>query len=189
MKPTLRTVLVEDLIDEISMGPFGSNIKTSCFESDGVPVLCGRNLSGYEITDFGLRYVSEEKAQSLGKAVAHRGDIVITHRGTLGQVAVIPKTSKYDRYVISQSEFRVRCNDLVLPEYLVYYFHTPIGQWKLLSNRTQTGVPALGRPTSTFRQLSVEIPDRNTQSRILHLVSPLNEEIRLNQLTNDYLAA
>ncbi len=53
----------------------------------------------------------------------------------------IPQDSRYDRYVISQSQFRVRCNDKVLPEYLVYYFHTPIGQHKLLSNASQVGVP------------------------------------------------
>ena len=37
---------VADLIDEIAMGPFGSNIKVSCFVDSGVPVLNGSNLEG-----------------------------------------------------------------------------------------------------------------------------------------------
>ena len=123
-----ETYLIADLIDEIAMGPFGSNIKVSCFVDSGVPVLNGSNLEGFSLSEKTFRYVTREKADSLNKANAHRGDIVITHRGTLGQIVFIPQDSKYDRYVISQSQFRVRCNDKVLPEYLVYYFHTPIGQ-------------------------------------------------------------
>ncbi len=30
---------VSDLIEEISMGPFGSNIKVDCFVESGIPVL------------------------------------------------------------------------------------------------------------------------------------------------------
>ena len=131
-----ETYRIADLIDEIAMGPFGSNIKVSCFVDSGVPVLNGSNLEGFSLSEKTFRYVTREKADSLNKANAHRGDIVITHRGTLGQIVFIPQDSKYDRYVISQSQFRVRCNDKVLPEYLVYYFHTPIGQHKLLSNNS-----------------------------------------------------
>src|SRR5699024_1174893 len=102
-----------------------------------------------------FRYVTEEKANSLKRANARRGDVVVTHRGTLGQIVYIPQNSKFDRYVISQSQFRIRCNKKVLPEYLVYYFHTPIGQYKLLSNASQVGVPALARPSTTFQQIEV----------------------------------
>lgn len=106
---------ISDLIDEIAMGPFGSNIKVDCFVEDGVPVFNGSNLTSYATNDDALRYVTEEKAHSLGRALASRGDVVITHRGTLGQISYIPSTSKYEHYVISQSQFRIRCNDKVLP--------------------------------------------------------------------------
>ena len=33
-----ETYRIADLIDEIAMGPFGSNIKVSCFVDSGVPV-------------------------------------------------------------------------------------------------------------------------------------------------------
>ena len=140
---------VSELIDEIAMGPFGSNIKVDCFVDEGVPVLNGSNLEGFELTEESFRYVTEEKADSLKRANAHKGDVIITHRGTLGQIVYIPQTAKSDRYVISQSQFRVKCNENVLPEYFVYYFHTPLGQHKLLSNASQVGVPALARPSST----------------------------------------
>ena len=182
-----ETYRIADLIDEIAMGPFGSNIKVSCFVDSGVPVLNGSNLEGFSLSEKTFRYVTREKADSLNKANAHRGDIVITHRVTLGQIVFIPQDSKYDRYVISQSQFRVRCNDKVLPEYLVYYFHTPIGQHKLLSNASQVGVPALARPSSTFQQIEVVLPELSIQKRVVEIISTIQKKIANNQELNDNL--
>lgn len=184
-----ETYRVTDLIDEIAMGPFGSNIKVSCFVDSGVPVLNGSNLEGFSLSEKAFRFVTKEKADSLNKANAHRGDIVITHRGTLGQIVFIPQDSRYDRYVISQSQFRVRCNDKVLPEYLVYYFHTPIGQHKLLSNASQVGVPALARPSSTFQQIEVELPELSIQKRVVEIITTIQKKIENNQELNDNLYA
>jgi type I restriction enzyme S subunit len=175
---------MSELIDEISMGPFGSNIKVECFVDSGIPVLNGSNLVGFRLNEDSFNYVTEEKATSLGKANAYRGDIVITHRGTLGQIVYIPQNSKYERYVISQSQFRVRCSPKVLPEYLVYYFHSRLGQHKLLSNASQVGVPSLARPTSTFQKLTIEIPSIERQKEIVKILSALDDKIELNNAIN-----
>ena len=73
-----KTYPISDLIDEIAMGPFGSNIKVDCFVDKGIPVLNGSNLEGFELSEKSFRYVTEEKADSLKKANAHKGDVVIT---------------------------------------------------------------------------------------------------------------
>lgn len=184
-----KTMKISDLISEISMGPFGSNIKVECFVKEGIPVLNGSNLDGYTLNEKSFRYVTQEKADSLGKANAHRGDIIITHRGTLGQIVFIPQDSQYDRYVISQSQFRVRCNEKILPEYLVYYFHTNVGHHKLLSNASQVGVPALARATTTFQEIEIEVPDLETQHKIIKFLETIRKKIVINEKINDNLAA
>ena len=178
---------IADLIDEIAMGPFGSNIKVDCFVDEGIPVLNGSNLDGFALSEKSFRYVTPEKADSLKKANASRGDVVITHRGTLGQIAYIPQNSKHDRYVISQSQFRVRCNEKILPEYMVYYFHTALGQHKLLSNSSQVGVPALARPSSTFQQIEIEVPSVQEQRRVISIINALQAKIDCNNKINDNL--
>lgn len=178
---------IADLLSEIAMGPFGSNIKVDCFVDSGIPVLNGSNVDGFVLREDSFRYVTEEKAKSLNRSVAHRGDVVITHRGTLGQIAYIPEDSLFDQYVISQSQFRVHCNEKVLPEYLVYYFHTKIGRHKLLSNASQVGVPALARPTSTFQQIAIEIPDIEDQRKIVAIIKAFQDKITLNSNINDNL--
>ena len=175
---------IADLIDDISMGPFGSNIKVDCFVDSGVPVLNGSNLDGFTLKEESFRYVTEQKADSLKRANAKKGDIVITHRGTLGQIVYIPQNAKYERYVISQSQFRIRCNEHVLPEYLVFYFHTRVGQHKILSNASQVGVPALARPSTTFQQIEVELPDIEVQKKIVSILQSFNDKIELNNKIN-----
>ena len=171
------------------MGPFGSNIKKECFVDSGIPVLNGSNLTDVAMNDDAFRYVTKEKADSLGRANAQRGDVVVTHRGTLGQISFIPKDSMYDRYVISQSQFRFRCNEKVIPEYLVYYFHTRKGQHDLLSNASQVGVPALARATTTFQQLEIDLPEIEEQRKIVEILEDIRRKIELNKEINNNLAA
>lgn len=169
------------------MGPFGSNIKVECFVDKGIPVLNGSNLDGFALKEESFRYVTESKADSLGKANAYKGDVVITHRGTLGQIVFIPEDSNFDRYVISQSQFRVKCNEKILPEYLVYYFHTRIGQYKLLSNASQVGVPALARASTTFQTIEIDLPDIVTQHKTVEILETIRKKIDLNTKINQNL--
>lgn len=176
---------MDDVIDEISMGPFGSDVKKEFYVNKGIPILNGSNLQGFKLQENSFGYLTEEKADSLNKCNAHRGDIIVTHRGTLGQIVYVPSNSKYDRYVISQSQFRFRCKpDLVDVQYLVYYFHTREGLYKILANASQVGVPALARATSTFRLIDIKLPSLADQSRIASILSSLDRKIDLNNKIN-----
>lgn len=176
---------MDELIEEISMGPFGSDVKKEFYVDNGVPILNGSNLQGFKLQEDSFGYLTKEKADSLKKCNAHRGDIIVTHRGTLGQIVYVPVNSKYDRYVISQSQFRFRCKaDLVDVQYLVYYFHTREGQYKILANASQVGVPALARATSTFRLIDIKLPPLDDQRRIASILSSLDRKIELNYKIN-----
>lgn len=182
--------LMNDLIELISMGPFGSDIKVDNFISDGVPVLNGSNVSSIKLTETSFKYVSPEKAKALKKANAKRGDIIITHRGTVGQISYIPDNSKYDNYVISQSQFRVSLKrDLVDPIYFTYYFHTDEGQKRLLSFKSHVGVPALAQATTNFRLLEFPLIPLNEQQKIAKVLSDLDSKIELNNRINTELEA
>ena len=177
-----------DVIDEISMGPFGSNIKVENFIDQGIPVLNGSNLQGFKLNEDSFNYVSQEKANSLGKANAHRGDVVITHRGTLGQIVYIPEDSKFEQYVISQSQFRLRLKqNIIRPDFLVYFFHTREGQHRIMMNASQVGVPALARPTSTFKEVSIPVPSIDIQNKIMAVLKSIDDKIECNQRINDNL--
>jgi restriction endonuclease S subunit len=153
-----RVASLGDLSRRIAMGPFGSDIKTDNFIEFGVPVVRGNNLTDGFVED-AFVYVSEQKADDLRNANAVPGDIVITHRGTLGQVGLIPEASRFSRYVVSQSQMLLSVNrEMATPRFVFEFLRSPLGQHALLANTSQTGVPAIARPTTSLRSIRLVLP-------------------------------
>ena len=178
-----------EVIKDIAAGPFGSNLKVSCFVNEGFPIVDGANLKRFKVTDNITKFVTEEKARSLHRSIAKRGDVIVTISGTLGQIAYIPDDSKYEEYLCSQRQFRVTFDTTkVYVPYLVFYFHTYEGQHKILSFANQVGVPALSQPLKNFRQITVQLPDIETQKKIANIVELLNGKIEENENINKNLA-
>ena len=178
-----------DVIIDIAAGPFGSNLKVSCFVDDGFPIVDGANLKGYKLTDNITKFVTEEKARSLHRSIAKRNDIVVTISGTVGQISYIPFDSKYEEYLCYQRQFRATFDtDRVYVPYLVFYFHTYEGQHKILSFANQVGVPALAQPLKNFRLIDIDLPDIETQKRIADIVETINNKIEANEDINENLS-
>ena len=176
------------VITDIAAGPFGSNLKVECFVPSGFPIIDGANLKGYKVTDNVTKFVTEEKARSLSRSIAHRGDVIVTISGTIGQIAYIPEDSLYDEYLCSQRQFRVSFDSsMVYVPYLVFYFHTFEGQNKILSFANQTGVPALSQPLKNFKKIHLCLPSFQEQRRIASIVETLNDKIENNIKINDNL--
>ena len=184
----MQTIHLSEVITDIAAGPFGSNLKVSCFVDDGFPIIDGANLKGMKVTDNITKYVTEEKARSLHRSIAKRNDVVVTISGTLGQIAYIPFDSKYEEYLCSQRQFRVSFDTTkVYVPYLVFYFHTYEGQNKILSFANQVGVPALSQPLKNFRQIEISIPMLEEQKKIASIIESINGKIERTTAINDNL--
>jgi type I restriction enzyme S subunit len=162
-----------ELCERVSMGPFGSDIKTSNFVPEGVPIIRGGNLTAGFIEDKFV-FLTETKADELRNANARAGDIVITHRGTLGQVGIIPTNSRYPRYVVSQSQMVLTVKKERTTSRFIYEFLcSPIGQQALLANTSQVGVPAIARPTTSVKAISLVAPPPKLLQAFDMVVGPL----------------
>ena len=178
------------VITDIAAGPFGSNLKVSCFVPVGFPIIDGANLKGLKVTDNLTKFVTEEKARSLSRSIARRGDVVVTISGTLGQIAYIPDDSLFEEYLCSQRQFKVTFDtSKVYVPYLVFYFHTREGQSKILAFANQTGVPALAQPTKNFKKIRLSLPPLKQQRKIALIAELLTSKIEANTKLNGYLAA
>lgn len=174
----------------LAMGPFGSDITTDNFVPFGVPVIRGINLSVGRFHDTDFVFVTDEKADDLIAANAFPGDLVFTHRGTLGQVGLIPPNAQFPRYVVSQSQMKLSVDrDVIDPLFLYYFFKSPIGQYELLANTSTTGVPAISRPLSSLRAIHVPVPPLSEQRAIAHILGVLDDKIQLNHRMNETLEA
>ena len=183
-----KEIELSTAITDIAAGPFGSNLKVECFVPSGFPIIDGANLKGYKVTDNITKFVTEEKARSLSRSIEHRGDVIVTISGTIGQIAYIPEDSLYDEYLCSQRQFRVSFDSsMVYVPYLVFYFHTFEGQNKILSFANQTGVPALSQPLKNFKKIRLCLPSLQEQRRIASIVETINDKIENNIKINDNL--
>jgi len=182
------TTTITSIATCLAMGPFGSDIKSTNFVEKGVPVIRGGNLVGSKFRDDDFVYLTEEKADKLKNSNAFPGDIVFTHRGTLGQVGIIPKNARYPRYVVSQSQMKLTCDPKKADSKFVYYFFlSPLGQNELLSNTSTTGVPAISRPLSSLKMVNISLPPLPVQKKIASVLSSLDEKIELNTRMNKVL--
>ena len=178
---------INEISEHVAMGPFGSDIKTETFVDEGVPVINGQQLRGIMLEDADNKFISESHADKLKKSNVHSGDLVITHRGTLGQVSIVPEGAKYERYVISQSQCYIRPNrDKVSPLFLAYYFNSYLGQHELLAYKSQVGVPAIAKPVTNLRKIELVLPSMAiaTEFQVLcgvmhRFISDRREQIRV----------
>ncbi len=184
-----REMTIEDIAEKVAMGPFGSSIKVETFVPNGVPIISGQHLHGFRVDDApGFNFISLEHAQRLANANVARGDIVLTHRSNIGQVAYIPSNSQFRQYVVSQSQFYVRCDlTKAIPEFVALYLKSPEGQHQLLANTSQVGVPSIAQPVTYLRTIRIPLPPLSEQRAIAHVLGTLDDKIELNRRMNETL--
>jgi type I restriction enzyme, S subunit len=154
-----------------------------------VPVVRGGNLKNGFIDD-NFVYVTDAKADALRNANAFAEDIVITHRGTLGQVGIIPKKPTYSRYVVSQSQMLLTADSQrATPRFIFEFLRSEYGVQQLLAFTSQVGVPALARPTTSLKSLDVVVPSRPILLVFDGLLAPLAEREAANISETRTLAA
>lgn len=162
-------------------GPFGSKLVSSMYVDQGVPVIRGANLPMHQrFLDKSFVYVTEAKAKELQAHTAAPGDVVITQRGTLGQVGIIPKTARYQLYVISQSQMKLTVNPAAADSAYVYYaFRAPEVIQRFVGLASTSGVPHVN--LQTLRDFSIPLPPLETQRRIATILGAYDDLIEVNR--------
>ena len=166
-------------------GPFGSNLVSRDYVRGGVPVIRGQNMGARWVTgDF--VFVTPEKAASLKANLARPGDVVLTQRGTLGQVSIVP--SALPRCLVSQSQMKVTVDREVADSQFLYYVLSSAEQQAYVrQNAIQTGVPHTN--LEILRSTPIPVPPLTEQRAIARVLGTLDDKIELNWRMNATLEA
>jgi type I restriction enzyme S subunit len=157
----------------VTGGPFGSKLGRKDYRDQGVPVLRGANLRlGGGFSESNLVFVSNEKADELRSSVARPGDIVITQRGTLGQVGMIPKRPRFDRYVLSQSQMKITVDsDVATPDFVYAQMSSAGTTQRFVAQAMTAGVPHVN--LALLREFEIIVPPIELQAIFSDLAGPL----------------
>jgi type I restriction enzyme S subunit len=178
----------------VNGGPFGSKLGVKDYVPDGVPVIRGSNLteSGrFRGGDF--VFVSAEKAQELSANLARPGDIVVTQRGTLGQVGMIPIRVRYETFVISQSQMKITLDEEKVDRtYAFFALSSSEARQRIKNLASSSGVPHIN--LGVLREFLILSPPLPLQRRFAELarntedlIESLNEQASALRKTRDLL--
>ena len=180
-----RVVRISELAEGgpsgVGGGPFGSALGRKDYVESGVPVIRGAQLGGTSRFSLdGLVFVSAEKADKHRRNLAFPGDLVVTQRGTLGQVGVVPRDGPFERYLLSQSQMRVTVDASVADTNFVYFALRAAETVDRLRNHALVaGVPHIN--LSILRNFTLRLPHLATQRKIGELLAAFDELIEINE--------
>ena len=166
----------------IVSGPFGSNISAKYFVDEGIPVIRGNNLTKgkAKFIDDGFAYLTETKAAEFRNCMAVTDDIVFTAAGSIGQVGIIPPEARYEKYVISNKQLRVRLDRSKANPNFVFAWLSSHQMVRYLENMNNGGaVPLLN--LGIIRRVPVPLPTIETQDKIAEILSAYDDLVENNR--------
>lgn len=171
---------IQELATKVTIGPFGSSLKTDAYTPTGVPVIRGTNLCGGRSFIGDWVYVADSTADRLPAANVSAGDLVFPHRGAIGEVGIVP--ADRPRYLLSTSLMRASLDErLCDSRFYFYFFRSQAGRAELLKNASQVGTPGIGQPLSTLKAIRVPVPKLAEQKRIACVLCSLDDRIDHNR--------
>ncbi|MDR1502455.1 MAG: restriction endonuclease subunit S, partial [Prevotella sp.] len=130
-----------------------------------------------------LDFISEEKNNLLRKGKIDFEDIILTTRGTVGNVAYYTSKVKYSRVRINSGMVIIRClSKNIHPYFLYLYFRCPL--FRKQSEKSQSGSAQPQLPISTLRRFLIPNYSLYIQQKIASVISSLDDKIELNNRIN-----
>ena len=184
MKTTIKKV--SQLInDGIMCPPIDGNHgekhpKTADYVDDGIPFILVPDLKDGIVDLDNCNHISYDQAKTLNKGFSKTGDVLFTHKATIGKVAIVD-TKEYEYIILTPqvTYYRVKKQDVLSYVYLYYYFcsNTFQNTFRLYASsggtRDYLGIVAQ-------QQLPIIFPNIEYQLRIVAILEKYDKLIRNN---------
>ena len=149
----------------------------------------GGDIPWLSVKDFNNNYryvydteksITEEGLKHSSTRILKRGDSIISARGTVGEMAMIPYPMAFN-----QSCYGLRAKDEIVDPYFLYYLVKY--NVHVLQNNTHGSIfDTITR--ETFEGIHVDIPERCDQLKIANILGNIDDKIELNVKINENLA-
>lgn len=162
----------------------GMHPKKSDYVKKGVPFIMANNLSNGNIDLENCYFITEKQAASLKKGISHPGDVLLTHKATIGRTAIVPLY--YKTIILTPQVTYYRVIKGIDNRYLKYYFDSYYFQ-NILSSWAGSGSTRAYIGITAQRKLPIVLPPLEIQKQIASILSALDDKIELNNRINENL--
>jgi len=176
--------LVQTRRVEIQDGNHGELHPTaSDYVSTGIPFLMANDIRLGRINTSSCKFISEERAQNLRIGFARSGDVLLTHKGTVGETALAPDCLPFPFFMLTPQVTYYRSLNSEIHSYYLYL--------SMLSGYFQDQLASLARQQTTRayvglldqKQLRILLPPLTEQKAIIEsLTEPLRKLFALQDM-------
>ena len=167
---------IKDLDIYISDGNYSSKYpRSEEFVKEGIPFIRGNNMVDGDISDDEMYYITPEKHAILLKGHVKAGDVLITTRGNIGQVAIVPE--RHEDSNINAQIVLLRTNSKSLyNRYLLWALQSHRANEQYIALQTGTALKQL--PVGKLEKLSIKVADIDEQHDIANTLDKVYEVIK-----------
>ena len=141
-------------------------------------------INGFNFSE--TMFIDKDKDNILRKGKLKRDDIVLTTRGTVGNVAYYSSDITYENVRINSGMVILRCDkNSILPEYLYYVLKSNFLQKQINNIKSGSAQPQL--PISTLKNLKINFLNIVLQKKVIKILNEIDKKIKLNNQINDNL--
>lgn len=195
MSSDWREATVEELISEgVIAPPLDGNHgeihpKAADFVVAGVPFIMASDMKDGRVDTINCSFISAAQASSLRKGFAKKGDVLLSHKATIGRTAIV-EAFDGDFLVLTPqvTYYRVLDYQKLNNRYLKYYFDCRPFQ-EILAAWSGSGSTRAYLGITAQRKLPIVLPPIELQREIASVIGALDDRITLLRETNATLEA
>ena len=187
-KYTVQELVDLQIIEKPLDGNHGSIHPTSKdYVEDGIPFIMASDLSNGLVNFSSCKFITEKQANTLRKGFSIAGDILLSHKATIGRTATVQE-NKYPFLVLTPqvTYYRVKDKQKLNNLYLKYYFDSQYFQ-SILQQWAGSGSTRAYIGITEQLKLPIILPDIDTQNEIVDIIDRLDQKIYLNTQINQTL--
>jgi type I restriction enzyme S subunit len=180
----IQSLVDEKIIDKPMDGNHGEIHPTSAdYVEDGIPFVMATDVIDGKVYLDKSKKIKKSQADGLRKGFSLEGDILLTHKATIGNVAKVPELkTPYIMLTPQVTYYRVLNKDKLNQDFIKSTFEAPVFQNALLA--LCTGATRLYIGISEQRKLPFSYPSKKEQTKIASFLSAVDEKI--SQLTQKH---
>mgnify|MGYP003264854782 FL=1 len=139
----LGELVKEGILEAPLDGNHGEKHPTSDeYVESGIPFLMASDIHNGEVNIYSCKHITKERAERLDKGFARNGDVLLTHKATIGETAILSNLmTEYAMLTPQVTYYRIKNEERLNREYLYSFFNSLDFQTELKTKAAQSTRP------------------------------------------------